>query len=161
MRRWRKRRMKVTPMPDDAPDVTPADFAVDANVMAEASPDAAPDVTPVPAPDPDLPPGTVHVGLDFTPNAVAALRKAGFLAAGPASPGDIAVAVFGMLSAAWQAGITSDAQDETASEPWSTRASVPFMVTSEMKRRLRDLGYTDAQIREMRPAEAHQIINAA
>jgi hypothetical protein len=35
------------------------------------------------------------------------------------------------------------------------------MVTAKMKQQLRDLGYTDAQIREMRPAEAHQIIDAA
>jgi hypothetical protein len=35
------------------------------------------------------------------------------------------------------------------------------MVTAEMKRQLRKLGYTEAQIREIRPAEAHQIINAA
>lgn len=153
--------MKVTPMPDDAPNVTPANSAMDASVTAEASPEATPNVMPAHAPDPDLPPGTVHVGLHFTPNAVAALRKSGFLAAGPASPDDIAVAVFGMLSAAWQAGITSDAQDEATSEPSSTRGSVPFMVTAEMKRQLRDLGYADAQIREMRPAEAHLIINAA
>jgi hypothetical protein len=152
--------MKVMPMPDDVRNVTPADSAMDASVRAEASTDAAPSVTPAPALDPDLPPGTVHVGLDFTPNAVAALRKAGFLAAGRASPDDIAAAVFGMLSAAWQAGITSDAQDE-ATEPSLTRGSVPFMVTAEMKRQLRELGYTDAQIRELRPAEAHQIINAA
>jgi hypothetical protein len=158
MRPWCERRIKVTPMPDDVPNVMPADSAMDA---AEALPEAAPNVTPAPEPDPGLPPGTVHVGLDFTPNAVAALRKAGFLAAGPASPDDIAVAVFGMLSAAWQAGITSGAPDAATSEPSSTRASVPLMVTAEMKRQLRDLGYTDAQIREMRPAEAHQIINAA
>lgn len=151
--------MKVMLMPDDAPNVTPADSAMDASVTAQASPDAAPNVTP--APDPDLPPGTVHVVLDFTPNAVAALRKAGFLSAGRASPDDIAVAVFGMLSAAWQAGITSDARGEAISESSSTRGSVPFMVTAEMKRQLRELGYTDAQIREIRPAEAHQIINAA
>jgi len=152
--------MKVMPMPDHARNVTPADSTMDASVTAEASPDAAPIVTPAPALDADLPPGTVHVGLDFTLNAVAALRKAGFLAAGRASADDIAVAVFGMLSAAWQAGITSNAQDE-ATEPSSTRGSVPFMVTAEMKRQLRELGYTDAQIREIRPAEAHQIINAA
>jgi hypothetical protein len=151
--------MKVMLMPDDARDVTPADSALDASVTTEASPDAAPNVTPAPAPD--LPPSTVHVGLDFTPNAVAALRKAGFLAAGQASPDDIAVAVFAMLSAAWQAGITAGRQDAAAREPSSTRGSVPFMVTAEMKRRLRELGYTDAQIREIRPAEAHQIINAA
>jgi hypothetical protein len=42
----------------------------------------------------------------------------------------------------------------------STRARVPFMVTAAMKRQLRDAGYTDTQIREMRPAEAHQIIAA-
>jgi hypothetical protein len=153
--------MKVTPMPDDARNVTPADSGMDASVTVEASPDAALNVTPAPAPDPDLPPGTVHVGLDFTPNAVAALRKAGFLAAGRASPDDIAVAVFAMLSAAWHAGITSGAQDKATSEQSSTRGSVPFMVTAEMKRQLRKLGYTDAQIREIRPAEAHQIINAA
>src|SRR5262249_29403192 len=125
--------MKVTPMPDDTPNVTPAESAMDGNLTAEGSLEA-PNVTPAPAPDPDLPPGTVRVGLDFTPNAVAALRKAGFLAAGPPSPDAIAVAVFGMLSAAWQAGITSDAQDEVTSEPSSTCASVPFMVTAEMKR---------------------------
>jgi hypothetical protein len=152
--------MKVMPMSDDARNATPAESAMEARVTAEASPGAAPNVTSAPAPDPDLPPGTVHVGLDFTPNAVAALRKAGFLAAGRNSPDDIAVAVFGMLSAAWQAGITSNAQNK-ATERSSTRGSVPFMVTAEMKRRLRELGYTDAQIREMRPAVAHQIINAA
>jgi hypothetical protein len=150
--------MKVMPMPDDARNVTPADSAVDARITAEASPDAARNVTPASAPD--LPPGTVHVGLDFTPNTVAALRQAGFLAAGRTSPDDIAVAVFAMLSAAWRAGITSDAQDEAASQPSSTRASVPFMVTAKMKRQSRELGYTDAQIREIRPSEAHQIINA-
>jgi hypothetical protein len=91
--------MKVMPMPDDARNVTPANSALDASVTAEASPDAAPNVTPAPALNPDLPPGTVHVGLDLAPNAVAALRKAGFLAAGRASPDDIAAAVFGMLSA--------------------------------------------------------------
>lgn len=34
------------------------------------------------------------------------------------------------------------------------------MVTAAMKRQLRNAGYSDAQIREMRPAEAHQIIAA-
>jgi hypothetical protein len=145
--------------PEAAPGVTPASSAADADAAAEALSAPAANVTPVP--DPGLPPGSVHVGLDFLPTAVAALRQAGFLAAGPASPDDIAVAVFWMLSAAWRAGITSDARDEATSEPSSTRGSVPFMVTAEMKRQLRDLGYTDVQIREMRPAEAHQIINAA
>jgi hypothetical protein len=35
------------------------------------------------------------------------------------------------------------------------------MITAAMKQQLRELGYTDMQIREMRPAEAHQIINTA
>jgi hypothetical protein len=40
----------------------------------------------------------------------------------------------------------------------STRARVPFMVTAAMKRQLREAGYTETQIREIRPAEAHKII---
>jgi len=35
---------------------------------------------------------------------------------------------------------------------------IPFMVTRAMKERLRGLGYTDEQIADMRPAEAHDIL---
>jgi hypothetical protein len=35
---------------------------------------------------------------------------------------------------------------------------IPFMVTQSMKRRLRLLGYTDEQIADMRPDEAHKIL---
>jgi hypothetical protein len=35
---------------------------------------------------------------------------------------------------------------------------IPFIITHGMKAALRGLGYTDEQIREMTPAEAHQIL---
>jgi hypothetical protein len=121
-----------------------------------------PNVAPEPSPDQGLPSSsTVSITLDFPLRAIDALRDRGFLAAGPASPDDIAGAVFAMLSAAWRAGVVSDAQEETKSEPLLTRGSVPFMITTAMKQQLRDLGYTDEQIREMPPAEAHQILNTA
>jgi hypothetical protein len=37
-------------------------------------------------------------------------------------------------------------------------ASVPFMVTLEMKRGLRALGYSDEQITHLRPQQAHEIL---
>jgi hypothetical protein len=120
-----------------------------------------PDVAPEPTPDQGLAPNTVSITLDFPLRAIDALRDRGFLAAGPASPDDIAAAVFAMLSAAWRAGVVSDAREEMKREPLLTRGSVPFMITMAMKQQLRDLGYTDEQIREMAPAEAHQIINTA
>jgi hypothetical protein len=120
-----------------------------------------PNVTPESTPEPEGPSETVSITLDFPRVAIDALRDRGFLAAGPASPDVIAAAVFAMLSAAWRAGIVSDAQPETKREPLLTRGSVPFMITAAMKQRLRELGYTDVQIREMQPAQAHQIINAA
>jgi hypothetical protein len=43
----------------------------------------------------------------------------------------------------------------------STVASVPFMITAAMKTELRARGCTDAQIADMRPAEAHKILNGA
>jgi RecA-family ATPase len=36
--------------------------------------------------------------------------------------------------------------------------STPLLITKAQKQRLRDLGYTEAQIREMKPAEAHAIL---
>jgi hypothetical protein len=48
-----------------------------------------------------------------------------------------------------------------AEAPASTVASVPFMITAAMKAGLRARGYTDQQIADMRPADAHQILNAA
>jgi hypothetical protein len=117
-----------------------------------------PNVTPRSTLDLEQPPDTVCITLDFSLAAIDALRDRGFLAAGPASPDDIAAAVFAMLNAAWRAGVISDAQDEAKGEP-PTRSGVPFMITAAMKQQLRDLGYTDVQIREMRPAEAHRIIN--
>jgi hypothetical protein len=124
-----------------------------------------PNAAPEPTPDQGLPPNTVSITLEFPLRAIDALRDRGFLAADPASPDDIAAAVFAMLSAAWRAGVVSDAQsdaqEETKSEPSLTRGSVPFMITIAMKQQLRELGYTDEQIREMPPAEAHQIINTA
>jgi hypothetical protein len=137
-------------------NVTPAKKAQ----MPNVTPAAAANVTPGPTPDPGPPPNTVSITLDFPLVAIDALRDRGFLAAGPASPDDIAVAVFAMLGAAWRAGVISDAQDETKSKP-STRGGVPFMITAAMKQQLLELGYTDVQIREMQPAEAHQIINTA
>jgi hypothetical protein len=128
--------------------------------MPNVTPVAAANVTPGATLDPGRPPNTVSITLDFPLIAIDALRDRGFLAAGPASPDDIAAAVLAMLGAAWRAGVISDAQDETKSEP-SRRGSVPFMITTAMKQQLRDLGFTDVQIREMRPAEAHQIINTA
>jgi len=128
--------------------------------MPKVTPAAVANVTPRPTPDPGPPSNTVRIALDFPLVAIDALRDRGFLAVGPASPDDIAAAVFAMLGAAWRAGVISDAQDGTKSEP-STRGSVPFMITAAMKQQLRELGYTDVQIHEMRPAEAHQIINTA
>jgi hypothetical protein len=40
-------------------------------------------------------------------------------------------------------------------------AGVPFMITAAMKQRLRTLGYSDAAIREMTPAEANRVLGSA
>jgi AAA domain len=47
------------------------------------------------------------------------------------------------------------AQDQEA----ATSVSVPFMLTQEMKRRLRVCGYSDEQITVMTPQEAHNILD--
>ena len=44
---------------------------------------------------------------------------------------------------------------EEAEDPM---ASVPFMVTSEMRRKLRGLGYTDESIDRMTPKQAQEIL---
>jgi hypothetical protein len=49
----------------------------------------------------------------------------------------------------------------TTEPPESTIASIPFMITAAMKADLRAQGYTDAQIADMPPAEAHEILNGA
>jgi hypothetical protein len=40
-------------------------------------------------------------------------------------------------------------------------ANVPFMITQAMKAKLRGLGYTDAQIRQMTPEKAWRLLDAA
>ena len=40
----------------------------------------------------------------------------------------------------------------------ATTASVPFMLTAEVKRRLRICGYSDEQISHLTPQEAHEIL---
>lgn len=41
------------------------------------------------------------------------------------------------------------------------RVSIPFMITRDMEKQLRDLGYRDSDIRLMTPEEAHRIIDSA
>jgi len=107
--------MKVTPMSDDVTSI----FTLSIVTQSVMPPDAAA-IAPSPsivtsAPDPD-PPGTITVPMRFSPGAVAALRKAGFLvAAHPAVPADIEAAVFGMLTAAWRAGVR--APEASSSSP--------------------------------------------
>jgi len=48
-------------------------------------------------------------------------------------------------------GVTQDNEGET-------KASVPFMVTQDMKRQLLDLGWPRHQVNIMKPALAHDII---
>ena len=48
-----------------------------------------------------------------------------------------------------------------AEAPSPNTASIPFMVTSVMKQRLRDLGHTDDKIHEMTPAEAWALLSPA
>jgi hypothetical protein len=45
-----------------------------------------------------------------------------------------------------------------AAQDQGTTASMPFMLTKEMKRRLRVCGYSDEQIAHMTPQEAHDIL---
>jgi Protein of unknown function (DUF3987) len=45
--------------------------------------------------------------------------------------------------------------------PASAVGGIPFVFTADMKRRLRAMEYTDAQIADMRPADAHEILNSS
>jgi len=49
----------------------------------------------------------------------------------------------------------------TAEAPSPSTAGGPFMITADMKRQLREMGYTADQIFNMRPEDAQQILNAA
>jgi|GraSoi2013_100cm_1033763.scaffolds.fasta_scaffold413903_1 hypothetical protein len=60
--------------------------------------------TTTPPPDLDTP-GTIIVPMYFSPGALSALRSRGFLGPGPASVGNIEVAVFKMLRVAYEAGV--------------------------------------------------------
>src|SRR5208337_3146908 len=48
--------------------------------------------------------------------------------------------------------------DAQNGSPASNVASVPFFITKTQKIRLRELGYDDEKIAQMRPAEAHKIL---
>jgi hypothetical protein len=72
----------------------------------------------------------------------------------------------GGASEAAQKRPPDEAPDPTPDPPETSSATgskadnngIPFMVTQDMKRRLRLLGYTDDQIADMRPDEAHKIL---
>ena len=107
-----------TPSPTDAmPD--PESPAPDGEVAAAASP-TPPSPTPpaaaAPSPTtaPDLPPGTVRVVMDFSLGAIQVLRDRGFLTVGQPTAQDIDVAVMGMLTAAWKAGVRAEAPSPPA-----------------------------------------------
>lgn len=54
----------------------------------------------------------------------------------------------------------SDPPEASVEKQPSDAEGVSFTITKAQKQRLRELGYTDAQIREMTPAEAHAIVAA-
>jgi hypothetical protein len=51
------------------------------------------------------------------------------------------------------------AERRSRSEDAGQAQGVPFMITGAQRRRLLELGYDEARIRDMTPAEAHQILN--
>lgn len=64
-------------------------------------------------------------------------------------------------SAAPAADAPTIADDQARTAPAdSTVARVPFMITQAMRERLRALGKTDDEIRQMTPAEANAILGA-
>lgn len=52
----------------------------------------------------------------------------------------------------------SSTPDFRPDRPLPTNGGVPFMITQAQKEALRARGYTDAQIRDMKPEEAHRIL---
>jgi hypothetical protein len=65
--------------------------------------------------DSDLPPGTVRVPIDFTPGVLRGLQRRGFLTS--ETPDGIIAAVFGMLGAAFEAGIRAKPEPPPAPSP--------------------------------------------
>jgi hypothetical protein len=56
---------------------------------------------------------------------------------------------------------TPQANGHTAEAPSSSTAGIPFVITANTKARLREIGYTDDEIFNMRPEDAQQILKAA
>ena len=57
-------------------------------------------------------------------------------------------------------GGNGDKPDENSEVPSVAVARIPFMITQAQRARLRKLGRTDDEIKEMTPAEAHRILAA-
>ena len=55
----------------------------------------------------------------------------------------------------------SDKPDENSEVASVAVASIPFMITQAQRARLRDLGHTDEEIKEMTPDEAHGILGGS
>jgi hypothetical protein len=52
----------------------------------------------------------------------------------------------------------SNVQDAAAAAPVSSSPQVSFFITHAQKAQLRDRGYTDEEIAQMKPAQAHKIL---
>lgn len=54
--------------------------------------------------------------------------------------------------------LTTSGEPLTASAPWAAKTGVSLMITRQQKADLRERGYTDEQIRDMKPEEAHKVL---